>query len=215
MNVSRRTALFASIAGVAAIVTIAAVLIRPLGLPGAHPPTSAGPSSTASGNGGGAGVVGGSGSGSGTAGSGGSSGAAGSSPSLVPTPVPPSPSPLPGAFRAPSIHWPLPDLDPGLATRGPRPSLAELSGFLYGNKPLLSVDPLAGPLDWRLSDPNPSAVTGYAGDVSVLPGGSLALHLAGSDASARVDIFRLGVVHDYRSDHAKEKLVIAAHQQLV
>lgn len=77
--------------------------------------------------------------------------------------------------------------------RGPRPTLAELSGFLYGNKPLLSVDPLAGPLDWRLSRPNPSAVTGYAGDVSVVPGGSIALHLAGSDRTARIDVFRLGV----------------------
>ena len=179
MTVSRRTALLA-IAAAAAIVVVALVRIRPLVPTEVHPSAVASPTSAAAASGGA------------TGGSGGSAGGTGS---VSPASAPPIPSPLPAAFKAPSIHWPLPDLDPGLAMRGPRPTLAELSGFLYGNKPLLSVDPLAGPLDWRLSHPNPSAVTGYASDVSVAPGGSLALYLAGSDRTSRIDVFRLGV-HD-------------------
>ena len=182
MTISRRTALFAAIAGLAGLVTVAALLTRLVGPIEPRPSMVPGPTSGESGSR--SPVAVGSPWGSTSPGSGGSA-AATASPQ-------PSPSPLPAAFEAPSIHWPLPDLDPGLATRGPRPTLAELSGFLYGNKPLLSVDPLAGPLDWRLSRPNPAAVTGYAGDVSVAPGGSIALHLAGADRTARIDVFRLG-----------------------
>lgn len=109
-----------------------------------------------------------------------------------PAPTPPSATPPPGAFVAPAIAWPLPDLDPGLALRGPRPTLDQLALFISGNRPLLSVAADAALTDWRLARPAMSAVSGYADAMSVLPGGSLGIHLAGRDRVARIDIFRLG-----------------------
>ena len=111
-------------------------------------------------------------------------------PSTIPTPT------LgPGAFVAPSIPWPLPDLDPDLASRGPRPDLAKLATYLSGNRPIVSVAATTEAADWQLTNPNIRAVGGYTDTLSVIPGGSIGLHLAGSDRSARIDVFRLGV-HD-------------------
>ncbi|HYM83845.1 MAG TPA: N,N-dimethylformamidase beta subunit family domain-containing protein, partial [Candidatus Dormibacteraeota bacterium] len=105
-------------------------------------------------------------------------------------------SPMPvGAFTAPRIAWPLPDLDPGLASRVAHPSLTALSGYLSGGSGLFSVAPGAPLTDWRLSRPDMAAVSGYADAVSVVPGGRIGLHLAGRDRGARIDIFRLGA-HD-------------------
>lgn len=118
-----------------------------------------------------------------------------SSSSPAPTPAP-APSATPGAFAAPSIRWPLADSDPGIASRGTHPTLAELSGYLYGDKALVSVASGVSADDWRLSRPSMSAVSGYADAVSVIPGGSLCLHLAGADRQARIDLFRIGARDD-------------------
>lgn len=99
----------------------------------------------------------------------------------------------PAPFVAPPILWPPPDLDPGLASRGPRPSLAQLATYLSGNGPIVSVAAPARASGWQLTAPNLRAVSGYADAVSVIPGGSIGLHLAGSDRSARIDVYRLGV----------------------
>ncbi|MBI3745193.1 MAG: hypothetical protein HY264_01450 [Chloroflexi bacterium] len=102
------------------------------------------------------------------------------------------PTPTSAVFVAPSINWPLPDLDPGLASRGPRPTLDHLATFLSGNNPIVSVSTTSRAAGWQLTNPNMQAVSGYADAVSVLPGESIGLHLAGSDRRARIDVYRLG-----------------------
>jgi hypothetical protein len=96
------------------------------------------------------------------------------------------------AFRSPGLLAPLVDLDPGLATRGPRPTLARLLDYQYGNPAVII---LRGATDeqWQLSRPDPAAVRGYADQVSVLAGEDLGLHLSGRDRRARVDVFRMGL----------------------
>jgi len=118
-------------------------------------------------------------------------------PGATPAPTPgatpgATPSPTHEAFAAPSIPWPLVNLDPGIASRGAHPTLSQLSGYLYGNKALLSVQSGVPLTDWRLSRPSMSAVSGYADAVSVTPGESIGLHLAGAYRTARIDVFRLG-----------------------
>ena len=98
----------------------------------------------------------------------------------------------PADYRAPVLVHPLANLDPGLATRGPRPTLSRLMQYQYGN-PAPIVQPGATPLQWQLSRPNAGAVRGYADQISVLPGQDLGLHLSGWDRSARLDVFRMGV----------------------
>ncbi len=195
----------AALAGLLAVAGAAAVIVG-TGIPPLHGPGGdqgrAGLGRAGSPTAGTGGVSGSGAAGSGVAASGSAaSGAAGSgsagADSLGTPPPTPSVTLVPGlpaeAFRAPSIPWPLPDLDPTLAVRGPRPSLGQLATFLTGNKPIVSVDPFAGPDDWRLSRPDMAAVAGYADAVSVAPGGSFGLHLAGNDVTARIDVFRLGV----------------------
>lgn len=120
------------------------------------------------------------------------------SPGPLPTAQPASPSPPPitaayEPFQAPPVPWPLPNLDPGLAGRGPRPALAELTPYLYGGGPVISADPRAGPADWRLARPNPFDAWGYAARASTLPGEPLALCLGGGARSVGLQVFRLGV----------------------
>ena len=126
-------------------------------------------------------------------------------PSTVPAPPGGSPVPsqpvaagaAPGQpqsldFVAPPLATPLRMLDPGLLTR----SASSNGSWLYQSSaipPLLTSPTGQSGADWRLGLPNQEAVRGYAGDVSVVPGGSIGLHLAGSDQRARLDIFRIGI----------------------
>ncbi len=105
-----------------------------------------------------------------------------------PTPSPPSAA----DYVAPPLARPLRNLDPGLATRDRRPTAAALAEFQSG-LPLHLVRATAGPLDWRLARPSFTGVRGYAGVVSVAPGGVVPVHLAGADRTARLDVFRMGV----------------------
>jgi hypothetical protein len=105
--------------------------------------------------------------------------------------VPEPPPDRLATFRAPLLGVPLPDLDPGLARRGPRPTVGELMRYQYG-VPSFLIDPRAAPDDWRLARPDPTAVRGFAEEVSVGAGQSLGLRLNGSDATARLDVFRMG-----------------------
>lgn len=109
------------------------------------------------------------------------------------TPTPPvAPTFGPADFVAPAVAWPLPNLDPGLAARGPRPSIGSLGTYLSGNRPIVSVAPAERAAGWQLTRPNMGAVSGYADAVSVIPGGSIGFHLAGSDRTARLDVYRIG-----------------------
>ncbi len=110
----------------------------------------------------------------------------------------PAPTRDPAAFVAPVLREPLRMLDRGLATRGPRPTLAQLMDVQYGNSSILIVARDAGPRDWRLSQPDPLAVRGYGSDISVAAGGSLGLHLAGRDPATRIDVFRMGLGDAHR-----------------
>jgi hypothetical protein len=132
---------------------------------------------------------------------------ASASPRPVPTsgvsPAPATPSPtIPAApsnppaprsslFVAPPLDGPLVDLDPGLAARGPRPTLAQLNTYEFGNPAVLLLRN-ATPLDWQLGHPDQVAVAGYADEVSVLAGQDIGLHLSGIDGRARLDVFRVG-----------------------
>jgi hypothetical protein len=98
----------------------------------------------------------------------------------------------PALYRAPGLRRPLLDLDPGLAIRGPRPTLRGLETYQYGDPPLI-VRPGATNFDWQLARPDPRAVSGYADRISVLPGQTLGVHLAGIDRTARLDVFRMGL----------------------
>ena len=137
----------------------------------------------------------------------GASGAGGSPPSAstsprpetlspVPTALPSAgrsgPPPNPAAYVAPPLARPLRNLDPGLAKRDRPPSAAALAEFQTG-LPLHLFSAIANPLDWRLTRPSFAGVRGYAGVVSVLPGGSVPLRLAGKDRTARLDVFRMGL----------------------
>jgi len=95
-------------------------------------------------------------------------------------------------YRAPTLSVPLHNLDPGLAVRGPRPTLRDLMAYQYSN-PYVFTMPDAAPSDWQLARPDPLAVQGYADQISVLPGGDLTLHLSGRDPTASVDVFRMGL----------------------
>lgn len=113
------------------------------------------------------------------------------------TPGSPAPSakvPDLADFVGPTLARPFVNADPGLATRGPRPTLTELDDYQYGNPsvfyaPATSVNPL----DWRLSRPDQGAVRGYGGVMSLAPGQVLPLHLSGKDHAARLDVFRMGL----------------------
>jgi hypothetical protein len=85
---------------------------------------------------------------------------------------------------------------------GPRPTVARLlRDYQYGNPPL-SIDPAAGPLDWRLAHPS-AAVEGYPGTASVLPGGQIDLHIRSLGGPVRLDVFRVG------RDDAEHLLTVA------
>jgi hypothetical protein len=73
------------------------------------------------------------------------SGAAGASPAVPPARA--------FVYLAPTLPEGLPDLDPDLATRGPRPTLAQLAGFQLG-LPSVMFKAHAGPTDWRLAKPS-------------------------------------------------------------
>jgi hypothetical protein len=101
------------------------------------------------------------------------------------------PTTLPATFVAPPLAAPLRQLDPNLRRVVPT-SLAWL--YRSSSAPPFVIAPAGTPFtDWRLSSPNQGAVRGYAGDVSVVPGNYLALHIAGSDQTVRLDIFRMGL----------------------
>src|SRR5450631_1977898 len=59
---------------------------------------------------------------------------------------------------------------------GPRPNFATLRDVVQHRNPPISVNPKVGPLDWRLAHPSPD-VEAYAGSTSVVPGGTLELHI--------------------------------------
>ena len=94
--------------------------------------------------------------------------------------------------RAPVGRWPLPELATPERTSTP-PTLATLTSYLYGDKPLYSLAPGAALTDWRITSPNQDNVAGYADATSVEPGGSIGFHIAGHRTPARIDIFRLGL----------------------
>jgi hypothetical protein len=77
--------------------------------------------------------------------------------------------------------------------RGPRPDLAELHNIYQTGQPPVAIDWSAGPTDWRLSQPDPRVVSGYAGSMSVLPGGRLDLHIRSTGGAVRLDVFRMGL----------------------
>jgi hypothetical protein len=97
------------------------------------------------------------------------------------------------AYLSPPLVAPLPELDPGLARRGPRPSMKQLATDYQYGVPNVMVSRSAGRDDWRLRRPDHVAVYGYADSVSVLPGAELRIHLAGRDRSADLDVFRMGL----------------------
>lgn len=92
-------------------------------------------------------------------------------------------------FQAPSIGWPLLDLDPSLA--GPRPTLAQLSG--YFDSQTIFVDGRAAADDWRLASFDPALIWGYSTQASVPPGQTLTLCLGGSADRAQIRVFRMGL----------------------
>ncbi len=80
----------------------------------------------------------------------------------------------------------------GPAIGGPRPTVGELvRQYQYGEPPVPLL-PGAHADDWRLAHPDLNAVAGYAGQVSVLPGGSVDLHIRSVAPTVRLDVFRLG-----------------------
>jgi len=162
-----------AVAALVAIVAVGAVVLR-LGdaIPASAPPASPGLSASA--------IAGGTAVPTSTTGA-----------TVPPTATNP-PTPLPSVFVAPSVSWPLLDLDPGLASRGPRPTLDQLATFLSGNNPIVSVSTTLRAAGWQLTNPGMRAVSGYADAVSVIPGESIGLHLAGSDRHARIDVYRVG-----------------------
>ena len=104
-------------------------------------------------------------------------------PVLAPTPTA---SPIPTPLRPPPSEL------VGRRIGGPRPSEAQLlSEYQYGEPPV-PVHTGATPGDWRLSHPDLAAVAGYAGQVSVLPGQRVSLHIRSIAARVRLDVFRLG-----------------------
>jgi hypothetical protein len=97
------------------------------------------------------------------------------------------------AYRAPLLARPLSDLDPGLDSRGPRPTLKQLaSNYQYGNPAVMRAPNDAG-ADWRLGRPDLAAVRGFAGQISVEPGAALEIMLRGTDPWADLDVFRMGL----------------------
>lgn len=75
---------------------------------------------------------------------------------------------------------------------GPRPTLAQLiDQYQYGEPPVPLL-PGAPADDWRLSRADLGAIAGYAGQTSVLPGGSVDLHIRAVASHVRLDVFRVG-----------------------
>jgi len=106
----------------------------------------------------------------------------------------PGSTPVPAvtdAFTAPAIAWPIADLDPGLAGRGPRPTLAELSGYFGSTTVFLNRDAAAG--DWRLAALDEGQIWGYPRQASVEPGQTVTLCLGGSTDRAQIRVFRMGL----------------------
>ncbi len=85
----------------------------------------------------------------------------------------------------------LPNLRPG-PILGPRPGLAALHLFYQSGYPPVATDPRSSLVGWRLRRPGQATVAGYAGADSVLPGGTLDLHLRSSGGPVRLDVFRMG-----------------------
>lgn len=109
---------------------------------------------------------------------------------IAPILVSPSPDPL-ARYRAPALERPLASLDPGLVTRGPRPTLAQLRRYQTGN-PVFITRSGATATEWELARPDAGAVRGYADQISVIPGQDVGFHLSGRDRLAQVDVFRVG-----------------------
>jgi hypothetical protein len=76
---------------------------------------------------------------------------------------------------------------------GPRPDVSELHNAYQAGRSPVAVDPFAGLADWRLSQPDPGVASGYAGSMSVLPGGRLDLHIRSTGGAVRLDVFRMGL----------------------
>ena len=85
----------------------------------------------------------------------------------------------------------LPNLRTG-AILGPRPGLVELHLLYQGGFPPVAKNPWGTLVDWRLRQPGQATVSGYAGAMSVLPGGAIDLHLRSSGGPVRLDVFRMG-----------------------
>jgi hypothetical protein len=76
---------------------------------------------------------------------------------------------------------------------GPRPTVSELHNAYQAGRSPVAVDPSAGATDWRLSQPKPGVVSGYASSMSVLPGERLDLHIRSTGGAVRLDVFRMGL----------------------
>jgi hypothetical protein len=76
---------------------------------------------------------------------------------------------------------------------GPRPTVSELHNAYQAGRSPVALDSSAGPTDWRLSQPEPGVVSGYAGSLSVLAGGRLDLHIRSTGGAVRLDVFRMGL----------------------
>ena len=101
----------------------------------------------------------------------------------------------PGPAATPIATPAVPPPSPIIASRvigGPRPNVAELlRQYQYGEPPV-PLFPGARAGDWRLDRPDLNAVAGYAGQTSVLPGGSVDLHIRSVGPTVRLDVFRVG-----------------------
>ena len=97
----------------------------------------------------------------------------------------------PGAFSR-GVSAPVVPLADPYVIGNPRPTLAELLGDYQYGEPPVPLDPSAPADDWRLARPDLNTVAGYAGAVSVIPGGSIDLHLRGPAGLAQLDVFRVG-----------------------
>ncbi len=110
---------------------------------------------------------------------------------LLDPPVGPAPADIP-SYASPHVDLP-PNLDPGLATRGPRPTLHTLASVYQYGDPTVIFGGDTRPDEWRLAHPDPGAIAGYANDISVTPGSNLGLSLAGRDPWTDLDVFRMGI----------------------
>jgi N,N-dimethylformamidase beta subunit-like, C-terminal len=112
--------------------------------------------------------------------------------SSVPILVAPVLRPSPAATAVASPLRPPPPEVTVRTIGGPRPNGAELlAEYQYGEPPV-PIAPGAAPDDWRLDRPDLAAVAGYAGQTSVLPGGTLSFHIRSRASTVRLDVFRIG-----------------------